>query len=114
VIDVAEKVSPEVHAEYERIHATPEFAALKAAYRKFVLPTTVAFMVWYLTYVLLSNYAGDFMGQQVFGNVNVALLFGLLQFVTTFAIAYAYARYSAARMDPIADELRDQFERKVG
>lgn len=112
--DVAEKVSPEVQAEYQRLHATAEFRALQSAYRRFVVPTTIAFMVWYLTYVLCSNYAGDFMDQQVFGNINVALLFGLLQFVTTFAIAYAYARYSLAKMDPISDELRAQFEREVG
>lgn len=114
VIDVAEEVSPEVQAEYQRIHATPEFKALQSAYRKFVIPSTLAFMVWYLTYVLFSNYAGDFMGQQVFGNVNVALLFGLLQFLTTFGLAYAYARYSLSKMDPISDELRAQFEREVG
>ncbi len=111
---MAEQVTPEVRAEYERIHATPEFASLRRAYVAFVFPTTIAFMVWYLTYVLLSNYAHDFMSAQIFGNINVALLFGLLQFVTTFGIAYAYARYSAAKMDPLSDTLREQFEREVG
>jgi uncharacterized membrane protein (DUF485 family) len=53
------------------------------------------------------------MGTQVVGNINVALVWGLLQFVTTFGIAWAYASYSAKNMDPIADDLRGQFEREV-
>ena len=32
----------------------------------------------------MSNWATGFMSTQVVGNINVALVFGLLQFVTTF------------------------------
>ncbi len=95
---------------YDRLHATPEFSELRSRYRGFVFPATVAFLVWYLAYVVLSNWAGDFMSTKVVGNINVALVFGLLQFVTTFAIAYLYSRYSNARLDPLARELNDQYE----
>jgi uncharacterized membrane protein (DUF485 family) len=110
---VAEKVTPEVHAAYERIHQSPEFAELRGNYLRFVVPMTAAFMVWYLLYVVCSNWAPGLMGTKVFGNVNVALLFGLLQFVTTFGIAWLYARYSARTMDPIASDLLDGFEKEV-
>lgn len=95
---------------YDRLHATPEFAELRGRYRGFVFPATVAFLAWYLLYVVLSNWAGDFMSTKVVGTINVALVFGLLQFVTTFAIAYLYARYSNARLDPLARELNDQYD----
>ncbi len=110
---MAEKVSPQVHAAYERIHASPEFAELKGNYLRFVVPMTVGFMVWYLLYVVCSNWAPGLMGTKVLGNVNVALLFGLLQFLTTFGIAFWYSRYSARRMDPLADALRADFEDEV-
>ncbi|GAA3518946.1 DUF485 domain-containing protein [Aeromicrobium panaciterrae] len=110
---MAEKVSAEAHAAYQRIHATPEFAELKRSYFGFVVPVTIAFMVWYLAYVLLSNYAHGFMAHKLFGNINVALVFGLLQFLTTFIIAVWYARFAAARMDPTADRLRDEFEAEI-
>ncbi len=42
----------------------------------------------------MSNWATDFMSTQVVGNVNVALVFGLLQFATTFLLAVCTARYS--------------------
>jgi uncharacterized membrane protein (DUF485 family) len=94
---------------YDRLHASDDFAALRRAYRSFVLPATVAFLSWYLLYVLMSNYASGFMSTQVVGNINVALVFGLLQFATTFLIAWLYARYSAKHLDPLARDLDTQF-----
>ncbi len=103
--DVAARHDP----VYDELAATPEFAELKRRYRSFVFPATVAFLAWYLLYVVLSNWGGDFMSTQVVGNINVALVFGLLQFVTTFLIAWLYSRYSTNRLDPLARELDDRF-----
>ena len=94
---------------YDSLHASDDFAALRKAYRSFVIPATVAFLAWYLLYVLMSNYATDFMSTQVVGNINVALVFGLLQFATTFLIAWMYARYSAKNLDPLARDLDARF-----
>ncbi|MGI5156333.1 DUF485 domain-containing protein [Microbispora sp. CA-102843] len=95
---------------YERIQAGEQFQELRRRYRSWVFPMTVAFLVWYLLYVVLSGFARDFMGTKLFGNINVALVFGVLQFVSTFLIAWAYSRHAAAKLDPIADELRDGAE----
>ena len=100
------------HEVYERLHATPEFADLRRRYRSFAFPCTVAFLSWYLLYVVMSNWAHDFMAHQLFGHVNVALVFGLLQFLTTFALARLYARHANRNLDPIAENLREPFERR--
>ncbi|MEO3784939.1 DUF485 domain-containing protein [Actinocorallia sp. B10E7] len=98
-------------AVYEEIRARPEFSELRRRFRAFVFPVTAAFLVWYLLYVVLSGWARDFMGQQVIGSINVALIFGLLQFVSTFAIAYWYSRYAGAKLDPLAQNLREEARR---
>lgn len=108
--DVAARHDP----VYDDLHASPEFAELKRRYRGFALPATAAFLVWYLTYVVLSMWAGDFMGRQVVGNINVALVLGLLQFATTFAIAWLYSSYSTKRLDPLARELDERFVSLAG
>jgi uncharacterized membrane protein (DUF485 family) len=72
---------------------------------------TVAFLAWYLLYVLLSAYARGFMGTKLIGNINVALVFGLLQFVSTFVIAWLYSRYADSKIDPVADRIRAELER---
>ncbi|MFM9367101.1 DUF485 domain-containing protein [Streptomyces sp. Da 82-17] len=87
-----------------------EFGELRRSHRSFAFPLTIAFIAWYLLYVLLSNYAGGFMGTKVFGNINVALVFGILQFVSTFAIAWLYSRHAAAKLDPKAEAIKSRME----
>ena len=97
---------------YEAVHEASDFAELKRRYRNFVVPWTVVFMVWYLLYVACSNWARDFMSTKVIGHVNVALVFGLLQFVSTFVIAYLYGRFANRRLDPLASGLNAKYKRE--
>ena len=96
--------------EYRQAQDSAEFADLRKRFRSFVLPMTVAFLVWYFLYVLLSTYAPSFMETRVFGNVNLGILLGLGQFVTTFLIAQLYVRHAARSTDPIADDMRARLE----
>lgn len=96
--------------EFERAQASPEFQELRRRVRTFAFPMTAAFLVWYLTYVLLSTYAVDFMSTPVIGHVNIGLLFGLGQFVTTFGITWLYIRHATRSLDPIAEKIRTELE----
>ena len=104
--------SPDVNdrSRYVEVAQSEEFAGLRKALRGFVFPMTAAFFLWYALYVLLSAYARDFMGTKVIGNINVALIFGLLQFVSTFLIAWLYSRYADRKLDPPAERLRQRVE----
>jgi len=94
---------------YDRLHEMAEFTELRRRYRGFVFPWTVAFLSWYLLYVVMSNWANDFMSIKLWGNINVALVFGLLQFLTTFLLAWHYSRFSTAKLDPLARQLDDDY-----
>lgn len=96
--------------EFARVQESAEFGELRRSYRSFAFPLTVAFIAWYLLYVLLSNYAGGFMGTKLFGNINVAFVFGIAQFLTTFLIAWWYARHAAAKLDPKAEAIKTRME----
>ena len=108
--DVAARHDP----VYDQLHASAEFAELRKRYRGFVFPATIAFLSWYLLYVVLSNWGGDFMGTKVVGNINVGLVMGLLQFVTTFGIAYVYSKHAARNFDPLADAVNREYESRKG
>ena len=92
--------------KYLEVQQSAEFAGLRRKIRNFIFPMTVAFFLWYALYVLLSAYARGFMSVKLVGNINVALLLGILQFVTTFVIAWYYSRFAAKEIDPIADKIR--------
>lgn len=90
---------------YLALQSTAEFQELRRKFRGFVFPMTGFFLAWYFLYVLLSIFAGGFMGTRAFGNITIGLLLGLGQFVTTFAITFIYARWANREFDPLADRL---------
>ncbi len=90
------------------MQASPEFQELRRRLRSFVFPMTGFFLIWYVAYVLLSTYASDFMSIEVFGNINLGLLLGLGQFVTTFVITGIYVKFANRELDPRAEALRNE------
>ncbi len=90
--------------------AGPEFQELRTRLRRFVFPMTVFFLAWYGLYVLLGAFAHDFMATRVFGNVNLGLLIGLGQFLTTFVITGMYVRFANRELDPRAAAIRAKLE----
>jgi len=99
---------------YDRLQESADFKELRSRYRAFVFPATAAFLSWYLLFVVLSNWAHDFMSKEIVGNINVALVFGVLQFVTTFLLAWLYSRYSTAKLDPLASKLEAEYDAGKG
>lgn len=98
--------------DYIAVEESAPFRELKRTQRSFVFPLAVAFLVWYFVYVLLSSFATDFMGTRVWGDVTVGLIFGLGQFVTTFAITMAYVAFANRKLDPRAEAIRDDLEKQ--
>ncbi|WP_454199093.1 DUF485 domain-containing protein [Nocardia sp. Marseille-Q1738] len=107
--DLAPRRAPSA-AEFADAQASPQFQELRNRLRRFVFPMTALFLLWYLGYVLLGAYAHDFMSRPVFGNINVGLLFGLGQFVSTFAITALYVRFANRELDPRAAAIRGYLE----
>lgn len=97
-------------AAYLAVLASPEFQELRTKHRNWVLPATAGALIFYFLFVLMSIFAVDFMGQKVFGNINVGLIFGLLQFVATFAVTMAYVRFANRELDPRSAAIRDEME----
>ncbi|GAA2407155.1 DUF485 domain-containing protein [Mycolicibacterium llatzerense] len=92
------------------MQASPEFQELRTRLRRFVFPMTAFFLLWYALYVALGAFAHDFMAIRVFGNINVGLLIGLGQFLTTFVITGLYVRFANRELDPRATAIREELE----
>ena len=92
---------------YERMSVDPRFVKLR---RRFALQMGALvgfFLISYMSYLLLSVYARDFMSVQIVDSVNVALVMGIGQFLLTFVLAWAFGRFSARSIDPLAEEIRE-------
>lgn len=91
---------------YQAIAQSPEFNDLRRRVTAFVFPMTAVFLLWYLAYVIVAAYLPDFMSQPVFGSVNIGLLMGIGQFVSTVLITAAYVRFADRYMDPQIEQLQ--------
>ncbi|MDJ0317781.1 MULTISPECIES: DUF485 domain-containing protein [Arthrobacter] len=93
--------------------SSQEFQKLRKTHRNFVFPVAIGFLVWYFAYVLLAAYAHDFMSIKVWENINVGLVLGSLQFVTTFGITTWYVTYANRKLDPQAAVIRTRLEAQI-
>ncbi len=92
------------------IQASEDFQQMRSSLKRFILPVTIGFLSWYAVFVLMTAYARGFMAKQVIGNINVAIVMGLLQFLSTFVIAAFYERHSTKALDPVAARVRAEVE----
>lgn len=96
--------------EFIAAQQSPEFQELRSKRRSFTFPVTVAAIVWFVAYILLAMFAPDFYATKVWGNINLGVIFGLLQFVTTFLITYVYVKYADKELEPRTEDIRNRLE----
>ena len=105
---------PGVHeptaAEFIAVQRSHEFEELRHTQRQFTFPLSVAFFSWYVVYVLLATFLPDWMGTPAFGGMNIGVVLGLAQFVTSFIITWAYVKYANKNIEPKAAKIREEME----
>jgi uncharacterized membrane protein (DUF485 family) len=111
--DVRTAVSPPPRGSasgYEAVRASRDFWTLRRRFGSFVVPACVLFITWYFLFVIIAVFAPGFMRISVFGDVNLGLCFGVLQFASTFALALGYRRWAQRRLDPLSARMRQRLE----
>ncbi|MFD9477490.1 MULTISPECIES: DUF485 domain-containing protein [Streptomyces] len=109
------RAAPGASDIYLEVQRSAAFQEVRTRYRRFVVPATAGFFLWYVAYVVAATAAPGLMARPVVGAVNVAMLAGLGQFLSTFLLTWAYARHARLRRDRAALDLRwTVFEQERG
>jgi uncharacterized membrane protein (DUF485 family) len=77
---------------WDAIAADPDFAALKRAKRRFIIPGTIFFLIYYMSLPILVGFLPEVMKAPVWGKVNWAYAFALSQFIMTWVLCAMYVR----------------------
>jgi uncharacterized membrane protein (DUF485 family) len=91
---------------YLQVQRSEAFQEVRSRYRRFVVPAVIGFFAWYVGYVVTATTAPGLMARPVAGAVNVAMLAGLGQFLSTFLLTWAYSWHARLRRDRAALEVR--------
>jgi uncharacterized membrane protein (DUF485 family) len=102
--------SPSEVNRWEGLEETGEFRKLMAARWRFVVPATIFFVAYYFALPILNGVAPELMRTRVFGNVNIAYLFALSEFVMAWGLAWIYIR----RANTVFDRLAEAVRRRAG
>ena len=99
-------MTEEPQHDWEAVRQTPEFRELVRRKRRFIIPATIFFLVWYLLLPLGNGLAPALMKTKIIGNINLAYLFALSEFVMVWVITYLYIRRSEKVFDGLAARVR--------
>jgi uncharacterized membrane protein (DUF485 family) len=93
---------PEI--DWDAAERSPEFKQLISAKRRFVIPATAFFMVWYFGFIVLAGYAPDFMGEEFLTDgLTVGYVLAFTQFIMTWVLGWMYVRRADRIFDPLAE-----------
>jgi uncharacterized membrane protein (DUF485 family) len=90
--------------DWARLENDRRFRELIAAKRRFILPCTAFFLLYYFALPVLVGYYPDLMARDVVGQINIAYLFALSQFAMAWILMALYVK-RAKRFDAMAAEL---------
>ena len=93
--------------DWEGIERSPEFQELVSKRRSFVLPGTIFFLAYYMAFILLAGYAGDFMNERIYEGLTVGYALALSQFVMVFVLGLMYLKRADRDYDPLAQKVVD-------
>lgn len=91
-------------AAWSRMAASPGFARLVNAKKRFIFPATMFFLIYYFALPVLSGYFPELMSRKILGHFSAAYVFALTQFPMAWILAGLYLR-AAARHDRQAREV---------
>ncbi len=91
---------------WEPLAASSEFRRLITSRRNFIIPAVIFFLVYYFALPLGNGLAPSLMNTKVIGNINLAYLFALSEFVMAWILAAVYIRRANRVFDPLAEAVR--------
>jgi len=95
--------------DWDAIIRDPRFQSLHRRKARFLWGLMAVSVVFYFLLPIGAAYFQDLFKIQVWGVVNVALLFALSEFLVAWVVAFWYARKASRDFDVIAAEIAAQY-----
>jgi uncharacterized membrane protein (DUF485 family) len=87
------------------VEAHPRFRELHRRKSRFLWGLMAVSVLYYFLLPIGAGYWTDLFRRQVWGPVNIGLLFALSEFIVAWLIAFIYSRHASRRFDAIAAEI---------
>ncbi|WP_080872075.1 DUF485 domain-containing protein [Oceanobacillus timonensis] len=102
------KQDPANEMDYVQVTESRSFKKLMHDRKKFIIPLTIFFLVFYFLLPVLTSYT-TFLNTPAIGDISWVWLFALAQFIMTWVLCTVYVR-KAASFDKQADKIIREIE----
>ena len=96
--------------DFEKIASSNKFQQLMTSKKKFIVPLTIFFLVFYFTLPFLTSYS-NILNKIAFGDISCAWVFAFAQFIMTWVLCIVYVK-KASYFDKLADEVIEENKKK--
>ncbi|MDN4523223.1 DUF485 domain-containing protein [Fictibacillus fluitans] len=107
---LAEKKVKKGQIDYSSIASSPSFQNLLRQKKKFLLPMSIFFLVFYFALPIMTSYSTT-LNENAIGSISWAWVFAFSQFVMTWVLCILYSR-KAVKFDQMADDVLAQTEKE--
>jgi uncharacterized membrane protein (DUF485 family) len=108
-ISKGERMATQEAVDWDAIISDPRFQSLHRRKARFLWGLMALSVVFYFLLPIGAAYFQGLFKMQVWGVVNVALLFALSEFLVAWLVAFLYARKASRDFDVIAAEITAQY-----
>jgi uncharacterized membrane protein (DUF485 family) len=98
--------------DYVKIESSPQFKQFMHKKKKFIVPLTIFFLVFYFLLPISTSY-GKFLNTPFIGDISWAWVFAVAQFIMTWVICSIYVK-KAASFDKEAEQIIEDQIHKGG
>lgn len=91
---------------WSKVARTSAFQELMQRKKKFIIPATIFFFVYYMGLPILAGFT-TVLNVQVVGALSLAWIYALSQFVMTWTLIHLYVR-QANKWDELVDQVRNE------
>lgn len=97
---------------WARVARTSAFQELMQRKKRFIIPATIFFLVFYMGLPVLAGFT-TVLNVQVVGALSLAWIYALAQFVMTWTLLHLYVS-RANKWDEIVDQVREETASRTG
>jgi uncharacterized membrane protein (DUF485 family) len=95
-------------AQYAAVVKSDKFRKLMSSKKRFIIPMTVFFLVFYFALPVLTSYT-TVLNNSAIGPISWAWVFAFAQFIMTWVLCIIYSKQSK-KFDKMVDEIKQDLE----
>lgn len=110
-VRTAAPVEDDDSESYAALRQSADYDRLRSRSRRYLASVSALFLGVFTVTIILAGWFPTSLATKVYGQVDIGLLLAAGLIILPILVATVHLHYAGRRLDPLADRIRDEFER---